>query len=260
MRNRLIPGLLLAAATIVPAAAQHGADTLDNPYATAEDVAAGGRIYRSHCAVCHGIEGEGGRGTLLTTGMFRHGSSDSDLYKTISDGIPGTEMPGTFYNGRQMWQIVGFVRSLSEGRAASLTKGDSNKGHAVYNAKGCSGCHLVNGEGGRKGPDLSRIGALRSLGHLELAVNKPDESVLAQHWSVKATTKAGQQINGLRMNEDTFSVQLIDSSQKLVSLNKADLAKFEVDRKSSMPAYEGTFKASEFDDLIAYLASLRGPE
>ncbi len=258
MRIRIIPALLLAAATVIPAAAQHGVDTLNNPYSTPEDAAAGGRIYRSHCAVCHGIEGEGGRGAILTTGMFRHGPSDSDLYKTISEGIPGTEMPGTFYNGRQMWQIVAFVRSLSEGNAAAQAKGNPAKGQSVYAAKECSVCHLVNGEGGRKGPDLSQIGARRSLGHLQAAVNKPNESVLPNHWTVKATTKSGKNVSGIRMNEDTFSIQLIDTSENLISLNKADLASFEIDRNSSMPPYEGSFKGTEFDDLIAYLASLRG--
>lgn len=260
MKHRLFPTLLLAAAGVVPVAAQHGHDTLNNPYTSPEDVAAGGRIYRSHCAVCHGIEAEGGRGVSLTTGIFRHGSSDSDLYKTISEGLPGTEMPGTFFNGKQLWQTVAYVRSMSTGRAAEQAKGDPLQGLAVYNAKGCGGCHLVNGEGGRMGPDLSMVGARRSLGHLQLSVTKPDDSVLPQHWSVRATTKDGKQINGLRMNEDTFSIQLLDTDERLVSLRKADLAQFEIDRSSGMPAYEGQFNGSEFDDLIAYLASLRGPE
>ena len=258
MKHRLLPALLLAA--VVPAAAQHGHATLSNPYTSPDDVAAGGRIYRSHCAVCHGLQGKGDRGTDLTNGMFRHGANDDDIYKTVSEGIPGTEMPGTFFNGRQLWQIVAYVRSLSAGRAAEQTKGDPIKGLAVYNAKGCGGCHLVNGEGGRMGPDLSRIGERRSLGHLQMSVTKPNENVLPQNWSVRAVTRDGKKINGRRMNEDTFSVQLLDANERLVSLSKADLAQFEIDRNSSMPAYEGQFQGGEFDDLIAYLASLRGPE
>ncbi len=258
MRHPLLPALLLAA--VVPASAQHGHATLSNPYTSSEDVAAGGLIYRSHCAICHGLKGEGGRGADLTTGMFRHGANDDDLYRTISEGIPGTEMPGTFFNGRQLWQIVAYVRSLSEGRAAEQANGDPIKGRAVYRAKGCGGCHLVNGEGGRMGPDLSQVGAQRSLGHLQMSVTQPSANVLPQHWSVSAVTKGGKKISGLRMNEDTFSVQLLDADERLVSLSKADLSQFEIDRNSSMPAYEGQFKGREFDDLIAYLASLQGPE
>ena len=260
MRHRLLPALLLAAAGTVPAAAQHGHATLSNPYTSPDDVTAGGRIYRSHCAVCHGLEGKGGRGTDLTTGIFRRGSEDGDIYKTVSEGIPGTEMPGTFFNGRQLWQIVAYVRSLSEGRAAEQTTGDPIKGLAVYKAKGCDGCHLVRGEGGRMGPDLSLIGARRSLGHLQTAVRQPNANVRPRYWSVRAVTRDGKKISGRRMNEDTFSVQLLDASERLVSLRKADLAQFEIDRNSGMPAYEGQFQDGEFDDLIAYLASLRGVE
>lgn len=214
-------------------------------------------MYRSHCAVCHGIEGEGGRGVPLTTGMFRHGGTDRDLYTTISVGIPGTEMPGIFFNGRQMWQLVSFVRSLSEGRAAEQSKGDPQQGSGVYAANGCNGCHRIRGEGGRMGPDLSDVGARRSLGHLQTAILKPNEAVYPQHWMVRAKTDAGKQVAGMRMNEDTFSVQLIDASGSLVSLRKADLAEFEVDRSSAMPAYEGKIQGSDLDNLVAYLASQR---
>ena len=257
MKIRYMGPLMAALLAGLPAAAQHADDTVKNPFTSASDVEAGGRLYRSHCAVCHGIEGEGGRGVPLTTGMFRHGSTDRDLYTTISVGIPGTEMPGIFFNGRQLWQLVGFVRSLSQGRAAEQSKGDEAKGRAVYMANGCSGCHRIRGEGGRMGPDLSDIGAMRSLGHLQAAVLKPDESVYPQHWMVRAKTSDGKQVSGMRMNEDTFSVQLMDAGGQLVSLRKADLAEFEVDRTSGMPSFEGKIEGEAFDDLMAFLGSQR---
>lgn len=257
MRTRHKLVALAIALAAVPVAAQHADDTVRNPFTSARDVEAGGRLYRSHCAVCHGLEGEGGRGVSLTTGMFRHGSTDRDLYTTISVGIPGTEMPGIFFDGRQMWQLVSFVRSLSQGRGAELAKGDAGKGKAVYAANGCSGCHRIRGEGGRMGPDLSDIGAIRSLGHLQESVTKPNEAVYPQHWMVRAQTRDGKSVSGMRMNEDTFSVQLIDASGRLMSLAKADLAEFEVDRSSGMPSFEGKIQGEDFDNLIAYLASQR---
>ncbi len=214
-------------------------------------------MYRSHCAVCHGLDGEGGRGASLTTGQFRHGATDRDLFNTISVGIPGTEMPGIFFNGRQMWQLVAYVRSLSAGRAAEQASGDPAKGREVYTELGCAGCHRVLGDGGRLGPDLSDIGAVRSLGHLQAAVLRPDESVLPQHWTVRAKTKEGASVTGMRLNEDTFSVQLIDAAGQLRSLRKGDLGEFQVDRSSSMPTFEGRVEGERFDHLIAYLASLR---
>ena len=257
MKSRCALFLLVAALAASSALGQHADDTIRNPFTSPEDIEAGGRIYRSHCAVCHGIEGEGGRGVDLTRGLFRHGSTDRDLYNTISVGIPGTEMPGIFFNGRQMWQLVGFVRSLSEGRASEQVEGDLENGRQIFVAKGCAGCHRVLGEGGRMGPDLSDIGAMRSLVHLQASVLRPDESVLPQHWMVRAKTNAGKQISGLRLNEDTFSVQLIDAAGQLLSLSKDDLAEFEVDRSSGMPSFEGQIQGTDFDDLIAYLASLR---
>src|SRR6266852_4674338 len=84
-----------------------------NPRTTPEDVAAGAKTFRFHCAPCHGLHGEGGLGPNLAKGRFYHGSSDADLIKNISDGIPGTAMPGLFYNGERLWQIVAYIRSLN---------------------------------------------------------------------------------------------------------------------------------------------------
>ncbi len=261
MKSRFLLLLLPAVLVAAPGDAGHTEDALTNPFTSATDREAGGRMYRSHCAVCHGIEGEGGRGAMLTTGMFRHGGTDRDLYETISEGIPGTEMPGIFFNGKQLWQIVAYVRSLSEGRGADHAPGDPEKGKAVYLANGCDGCHRIRGEGGRMGPDLSDIGAMRSLGHLQAAVLQPDESVYPQHWMVRAQTDDGESISGMRMNEDTFSVQLLDASGQLLSLQKSRLVDFEVDRSSGMPSYDGKIGGDELDNLVAYLASqrLRGP-
>ena len=256
MKSRHVIFFLAVAVAVTPAAAQHAADTIRNPFTSEEDVEAGGRLYRSHCAVCHGIDGEGAIGANLTTGAFRHGSADQDLFNTISVGIPGTEMPGIFFNGRQMWQLVGFVRSLSHGRAAEQATGDPVKGEAVYAANGCAGCHRVRGDGGRMGPDLSDIGAMRSLVHLQTSILTPDESVLPQHWMVKAKSKDGKVISGMRMNEDTFSVQLIDPAGNLASFAKAELSEYTVDRSSGMPSFEGTITGDDFENLVAYLASL----
>lgn len=257
MNSPKIAALLAATLAVVPVAAQHADDTIKNPFTSADDVEAGARLYRSHCAVCHGIEGEGGRGAPLTTGLFRHGGSDRGLYYTISTGIPGTEMPGIFFDGRQLWQLVAYVRSLSAGRAADQAEGDAANGKEVYASNGCAGCHRIRGEGGRLGPDLSDVGAMRSLGHLQAAVLEPDAAVLPQHWMVRAKSKDGKPINGMRMNEDTFSVQLIDATGKLASLRKADLAEYDVDKSSGMPSFDGKITGSDFEDLVAYLASLR---
>ena len=249
---RIVIVLALAAGTLP---AQH--EAVQNPHTSPEDVAAGGRIFRSHCAVCHGLNGVGDRAPALTTGRFRHGGSDGALQETISKGIAGTEMPGIFFNGLQLWQLVAYVQSLGKNSEVEKPTGDPAAGKTVYTERGCNGCHRVDGEGGRSGPDLSDIGASRSLAHLRAAVLNPNEKVLPRDWTVKAVTRDGASIAGRRMNEDTFSVQVLDAEARLVSLAKSDLTSYEVSQESAMPAYQGMIRGKDLDNLLAYLASLR---
>jgi putative heme-binding domain-containing protein len=223
-----------------------------------EDVAAGGRIYRSHCAECHGLKGEGGRGPNLTTGEFLHGSSDQALARTIQRGIPGTEMPGIYHEGRQVAQVVAFVRSLSGTAAPVPVRGDPSKGEALYRKHGCAVCHMVNGDGGRLGPDLSYIGSARMPADLRESILRPEARVAAPWFPAEAVTKDGKTISGYRLNEDGWSVQMIDSGERLLSLDRRELAKFQVHRNQTrMPAYAGKLNETELDDIVAWLSSLR---
>ena len=236
-----------------PVLAQH--EEVENPRQSPEDVEVGAKIFRSHCAVCHGLEGVGDRAPNLTTGQFRRATSDGQLYEVISRGIPGTEMPGVYFNGPEAWQLVAYVRSLSGG--AETIAGDAAAGERVFASNGCSGCHRVNSEGGRSGPDLSRIGGARSLGHLRESVVSPSEKVLPNQWRVEATTKSGARITGRLLNEDTYSLQMFDAREGLKSMAKADLAGYRVLKDSAMPSYQASITGKDLDDLLAYLASLR---
>jgi putative heme-binding domain-containing protein len=231
---------------------------VENPRTSPEDVAAGGRIFRAHCGVCHGPDGAGGRGANLTRGEFRHAGSDEDLYNVISVGIPGTEMPGIFFHGTQLWQVVAYVRSLSRRPSHAAASGDAARGKQLFTGKGgCQMCHMVEGEGGRQGPDLSFIGETRSLDHLRTSLLKPNERLQTYDRAIRAVTREGKTITGRRLNEDTYSVQLLDSQEKLVSLLKEEVTEYEVLRESPMPSYEGKLSDAELDDLVAYLASLQ---
>ena len=230
-----------------------------NPYTSPADVEAGSRMYRSHCAECHGLDGLGGRGPSLTSGRFRHGDTDEDLLRTIGGGIPGTEMPGIYFNGQQLWQLVAYVRSLSaRGSDSSEVAGTPERGSVVFRGKGgCLVCHRVNGEGSRLGPDLSDVGGSRTPTHLRTSLLRPQEVVGTGYWMVRAVTNDGRQISGIRLNEDTHSVQILDAQENLRSLRKSDLETYEIDKSSTMPAYEGTLTSAEIDDLVAYLSTLQ---
>ena len=254
MKRFLTAVLTCGFALLLPA--QQG--DIENPYTSPEDVAAGGRIFRSHCAACHGSNGTGGRGSDLTTGEFHHGGSTADIVGNIAKGIPGTEMPSAFFEGKQLWQLVAYVGSLSEHPRSTAQRGDAARGESLFDGKGgCRNCHQVNGDGGRGGPDLSSIGASRSSSDLRESLLAPGERVLPKHYRVWAVTKSGQRISGKRLNEDSFSVQLLDGDGNLVSLSKADLSTYSIDKSSSMPSFAGALNDGEVADVIAYLSTLR---
>ena len=230
-----------------------------SPLTSRDDVAAGARLFRTNCAVCHGRNGEGGRGPNLAEGKFRHGSSDAALLRTIMTGIPGTEMPGLFYSGERLWQIIAFLRWLGRRTSPALLPGDPGRGERLFQGKGgCTQCHMLNGEGGRLGPALSDIGALRSPEQLRTSIVKPNAEVNSRYWPVQVSGQGGQSISGVRMNEDTYSIQVMDMRENLHSFWKRDLREVKLKKTSLMPGYEAMFSRSELDDLVAYLSSLRG--
>jgi putative heme-binding domain-containing protein len=222
-----------------------------------DHVAAGAKIFRSHCAECHGLKGEGGRGPNLTTSVFFHGSTDADLMRNVSDGIPGTAMPGVFFSPVQVSHLIAYVRSLSQSGGASQPPGDPANGSKLFREKGCIECHLAHGEGGYRGPDLSTIGSQRSVEHLRQAILDPDATVLRAYWVAKVTLENGASYAGFLRNEDTHTVQILDFSKGLTSLSKHDFTKFEIDRHSIMPSYQGRLTGNETNDLVAYLWSLK---
>jgi cytochrome c oxidase cbb3-type subunit III len=219
------------------------------------DVAAGAKTFRSHCAVCHGTKGEGGRGPNLSSGEFHHGGTDADLLRNISNGISGTDMPGIFYEEDRIRQIVAYIRSMG---ASGKTIGDAAKGAAVYRARGCAQCHRINGTGGRLGPDLSEIGRARAAAHLRQAIVSPDADVRQDFWVVSFVAKDGTSQSGFLRDEDTYTVLFLDFQENLRSAAKADVRDYQVSKVSKMPSYREVLSEKELDDLVAWLSSLKG--
>lgn len=249
--KRSLGCLLFVAATM---AAQPTAER--NPRTSPADVAAGARTFRSHCSPCHGMNGDGGRGPNLANGVFYRGSTDAALLANISQGIPGTEMPGLFYSPDRVWQVVAYLRSLNASGAPQAAA-DTAHGAQLYRGNGCANCHRVAGEGGRMGPDLTNIGQSRSAEHLRQAVTDPNADVRRRYWVVRARDAAGRPVEGFLMNEDTYTVQMIDAKSELHSLAKAELREYRVEKVSKMPSYKGKLAGDDLRDLVAYLSSLR---
>jgi len=252
--------LSLATFFTITVAAQPPASVAPLRSAGSSDLAAGKRIFESQCAWCHGTNGTGGTGPALQRATLRNADTDKALVDIVRNGIPGTEMPGftSALTERTAWQTAAYVRSL--GRAASQPiPGDATRGAALYASAGCGGCHVIAGRGTMLGPELTSIGALRGLSHLRESIVNPAAAHPPGYLVVRATTNTGREIRGIRLNEDVFWIHIRDAGGAVHVLLKSDLSKLDRELEATlMPSYASRFSAAELDDLVAYLASLRG--
>jgi cytochrome c oxidase cbb3-type subunit III len=234
---------------------------LVQPKATPEDRAEGQRIYGTQCSYCHGPKGEGGQGAVLAVRRLPRATDDQTLFRIIRDGIPGTRMPANALTPTQIWQVVAYVRVL--GRVApSQSAGDAHRGQQIYATKGrCAACHTIGGQGGAIGPDLTDIGARLPAAEIRTALLDPDASVPLDFLQVRVVTPDGRSVTGVRVNEDSFSIQIRDLSNNLHSFWKSELKEVVKEPKRSlMPSARNTLSAMELEDVVAYLESLEGDQ
>ena len=229
----------------------------------------GAVLFRQECMYCHGVGARGGvRGPDLTTGSWSHGGSDAELADTIKDGVPGTAMPPHNLKADEIWQIVAYLRTLEQPIAPA--SGDPTRGEALFfGSARCSSCHIVNGRGGLLGPELSTVGSARSRAYLVESVREPGRQLTRnrtfgdlalKYDTVTAVTADGRTIVGVPMNEDTFTVQLMDMNERVHSLDKKTLKSLRHEDRSLMPPYGADrLGNADLDDVIAYLQSLRAP-
>jgi len=227
----------------------------------ATDIENGGRQYTNNCVYCHGPEGDQIAGVNLFQGKFKRAVSDDDLVQIIRNGVPGTGMPAqTGLNESNARTIVAYLRSAKSGPASTLTGGNAARGRALFEGKGqCTTCHSVQSSGSRMAPDLSDIGMQRRAVELEKSLVDPDSGVLPQYRFVQVTPRNGPAITGRLLNQDTFTLQLIDSQEKLRTFAIADLRDFSVLKNSRMPSYKDKLSRQELADMVSYLVSLKGP-
>jgi cytochrome c oxidase cbb3-type subunit III len=248
-------GTVLALLASVLAAQEHSY--------TPADIENGSRLYQSSCAGCHGPTGDSVPGIDLGRGPFRRAASDTEIAAIIRSGIPGTTMPPSGFSEVQAMTIVAYLRSMAptspRGTPASLVPGDPARGRILFDGKGeCARCHRVNGVGPRVAPDLSEIGAIRPVPELERKLIDPDALVRPGNRYVELVTKDGATISGRLLNYDSFSIQIIDSNERLVSLPKSTLRDYTFIKTSKMPSYRDKLSADEMTDLVSYLVSLKG--
>jgi cytochrome c oxidase cbb3-type subunit III len=263
-------GILLMAFS---AAAQFGGPPAAHgprPRTTPESIGAGKALFEGTCANCHGIDGSGANGPNIRDAGTRLGPEA--LYQTLHTGVLGSGMPSFSSLGEEkLWELVDYVNSfgLAPGEAAS---GDPQKGKTVYTASGCANCHMIDGQGGSSGPDLSKVGTLRSAVLLrnillDPGANIPTGDSLQERTQYPAYVmyrvimKNGKELLGTRADEDSFTIQLRDANGNIHSFQKFDVKQIEpVPGKSFMPSYKGKLTDEQLNDLVAYLASLGGAQ
>lgn len=217
-------------------------------------------MFSLRCAPCHGRNAEGGRAPDLTRGIYSVGDTDEDLFNVIANGAAGTEMPDFLsrIGEDNVWRLVAYVRSVSK-RDSTQVAGNAANGKALFTGKGhCAQCHAVNGEGGRMGPDLTRVGRQRSLKYLRESLTDPNADITPGYNTITVVTKSGKKIVGVQKNFDTFSAQLIDMAGEYYSFMTSDVTSINREYKSLMPSYKNSFNESQLDDILAYLGTLRG--
>jgi putative heme-binding domain-containing protein len=225
---------------------------------TQADITYGAQLYAAQCATCHGQNGDQVGGINLKSGTFRSVATDQDLVRVVTNGIPGAGMPAFRLDPSEVAGIVAYVRNMNTFDPGTVTPGDAARGKLIFDGRGdCTRCHRVGTLGSRAGPDLSDIGAARSAGSLQRSLVDPTSQMFPINRPVRVVTKDGTTVNGRRLNEDTYTVQLIDERGRLVSVAKADLREYAVGTVSPMPSYK-TLAPGELADLVAYLLTLKG--
>jgi cytochrome c oxidase cbb3-type subunit 3 len=245
-----------------------------NPFAgDAKAAKVGESQFRANCAFCHGLGARGGgRGPDLTRAQKRHGNADADLFRTINEGVPGTAMPqngatqqGVGMTEEEIWQVISYIRSVQAKAPAQIPGNAAHGKELFYGSAACSTCHMIQGKGGRLGPDLTTTGSARSTDYLVESVRNPSRRLAQgiseamkefsqEYETVTVVTAEGTRFFGVVLNEDNFTLQMMDTREQLHSFEKDKLRSLQKSRESLMPAYDQRMLSDkDLQDLIAYL-------
>jgi len=228
-----------------------------NPLAGRPEAIEGGKKrFREACAVCHGGDGEGGRGPNLAESGHLREMTDDQLFNTIHSGIPGTNMPSFPMTASQIWEVVAFVRALSMPAFLMPVHGDAESGRKLFfGESGCGACHMIAGHGGFLGPDLTNIGALRTVAQLRQSILEPNMRRLFGFAGVTVLLKDRSKIEGVAKNISNYSIQVLDAEGKLHLLDRSDVTQIDFQKESLMSAnYKRTLPPHGLDNILAFLS------
>jgi cytochrome c oxidase cbb3-type subunit 3 len=235
--------------------------------------------FRANCAFCHGLAARGGgRGPDLTRAQKRHGNSDADLFRTINEGVPGTAMPqngatqqGVGMTEEEIWQVISYIRGVQAKAPAQILGNAAHGQELFFGSAACSTCHMIQGKGGRLGPDLSTTGSARSTEYLVESMRSPSRRLAQgiseamkefsqEYETVTVVTADGTKFMGVVLNEDHFTLQMMDTREQLHLFEKGKLRSLDKSRESLMPAYDQKMLSDkDLQDVMAYLLAVGAP-
>jgi putative heme-binding domain-containing protein len=223
-------------------------------------VAAGLRLYGAQCQLCHGANGDTVAGVNLRLGRFRRAVTDDDLAQVVAKGVPPA-MPAFSFSADETRGVIAFIRAGFDPAGTAVKVGNIDRGQTLFSGRGgCTTCHRVSGTGPRAAPDLSDIGNLRTPAALQRSMLDPTTAMLPINRPVTIVTTAGKTLRGRRLNEDTYSVQLVTEAGELATVEKKDVKSMDRGKASPMPSMAKALTGDEVADLVAYLISLRGAQ
>jgi cytochrome c oxidase cbb3-type subunit III len=247
-----------------------------NPLAKDPDAAKLGEFeFRANCAFCHGLGARGGgRGPDLTRVQKKHGNSDADIFRTINEGVPGTAMPpngatqqGVGMTEEEIWQVISYIRSVQV-KTPAQAMGNAAHGKELFSGSAaCASCHMIEGKGGRLGPDLTATGTARSVDYIVESVRDPSRRLAQgiteamkefsqEYETVNVVDERGQKFQGVVLNEDNFTLQMIDTREQVHLFEKGKLRSVNKSRESLMPKYDDKMlPEKDLQDIVAYLLS-----
>ncbi|MCU1242621.1 MAG: hypothetical protein JWO71_3347 [Candidatus Acidoferrum typicum] len=274
LRDFVIVSALCAALLFVVTFAARAQE--ENPLAKDPNAAKLGEFeFRANCAFCHGLGARGGgRGPDLTRAQKKHGNSDAELFRTINEGVPGTAMPqngatqqGVGMTEEEIWQVISYIRSVQV-KTPTQPTGNAVRGKELFSGSAaCATCHMIQGKGGRLGPDLTATGSARSIEYIVDSVRNPSRRLAQgiseamkeftqEYETVTVVDAGGQKFQGVVLNEDSFTLQMLDTREQLHLFEKDKVRSVEKSRESLMPKYdEKMLPEKDLQDIVAYLLS-----
>lgn len=256
IRTHLILAIWLCSGGVGGLAAQPAPG---NPRAADQEaIRRGALLFRARCAACHGLDARGVSGPDLTA-VLAAGTGDERFFRIVRSG-QGTDMPrfsSEQTSDTQVREILSHLRALAQDTRAEPIQGNAENGSRIFRAR-CASCHRVNGSGGALGPDLSRVGSLRSPSALMAKIRDPNRTPLPGYRPVTLVLDDGRRIRGVAKNEDTFSIQIMDTRERIQGYPKARLREIVREPQSPMPSFGvDRLSESELVDLVSYLGTLR---